>query len=153
MDRGLRDFSSMKRILSFSFAVGLLALLPSCIAVDPSMMGPGPGGGGYNGGGGYSGRSDYRDRGYDDRGDYCPPTRPSPGYGHGHDAHSGHDDHGSGRSNYFGGPDEWYRSGVGIGRRDRREHKSDSYQRHSSHFDSRTRSEFSRGYHDGYHGH
>ncbi len=55
-------------------------------------------------------------------------------------------------SSYYGGSAAWYQSGVGLGKKDRHEHKSPNYRRHSSQYDRRTESEFARGYNAGYNG-
>lgn len=100
---------------------------------------------------GRSGRSESYSR---HRGEYNPRYESSfrDGYSRGYDegrrerpSHS----HGD-RDDYFGGPDEWYKSGYALGKRDRREGKSCNYSRHDRHYDGRTRAQFARGYNDGY---
>jgi hypothetical protein len=119
----------MKHLLSY-ISLGLLVLpLAGCVDLDPALLGGGGYGGGYN------------------------RPAPSPYYGGGYqkpyydDHHSDHhnDDH-----NYYGGHHAWYDAGVGIGKKDRREHKSPNYRNHKSQYDGRTESEFARGYNDGY---
>ncbi len=96
---------------------------------------------------GRSGRSDNHSR---HRGEYNPRFESSFSDGY----HKGFEEGRSraGGSNYFGGPREWYKSGVGIGKRDRQEHRSSDYRRHSSQYDRKTEAQFAEGYRDGYEG-
>ena len=123
--------------------------LTSCIDLA-ALDSPGYGGGGYSGGG-YGGGSGYRPA-YSDPyyGSGGGGYRPAPRYDYAHDSYSHSSHSGSRDSNYYGGPAEWYKSGVGIGKRDRKERKSCNYRRHSSHYDRKTESQFARGYMDGY---
>ncbi len=135
----------------------VLSLLSGCIAIDPMADG-----GGYGGGGGYSGYG---------VGPSAPPPSYGPSYGGGYNGSynggsyngGGYDrhDHDHDRDydrgprqdpnrNYFGGREEWYKSGYALGKKDRREHESCNYRRHKNHYDGRTEGEFSHGYNDGY---
>ncbi len=132
----------MKSLLAIVVSVWSALTLTSCIDLAPLQGG---GGGGY-GGGGYGG-------GYDRPG-YSQPSynsggyRPAPHYdSHDHD----HSSHSGSSSNYYGGPEAWYKSGYALGKRDRREHKSCNYRRYSNQYDGKTQSHFARGYEDGYH--
>jgi hypothetical protein len=113
-----------------SLAVALVSTLTSCVPIDPSILNPGygpPQGGSYGGA--------------------CPP----PSYDH--DYHGHQPTYPSRNQGYYGGPQEWYKSGRGMGQRDRRAHQSDNYRRHRNDYDGRTESEFAHGYHDGFYGH
>lgn len=117
----------MKHLLSTLLLGATALVMTSC--VDP-MVGPG----GY----GYARRPGYYDPGY----------APRPGYGvyeREHEHHYERDDR-----SYYGGPAAWYQAGEGLGRRDRREHRSCDYRRHRSQYDGRTEREFARGYEAGY---
>jgi hypothetical protein len=144
----------MKTFLTKLSAAAALLFLASCIAVDPSMMGPGPGGG-------FGGPS------------YGGPSYRNPGYGQGSYGHDFHNDHGPAYGSHgtyqgqdhedrhhmqhndrrWGGPDAWYASGRTLGQRDRKARLSCNYSRHRNHYDGNTREEFAHGYNDGYHGH
>ncbi len=52
--------------------------------------------------------------------------------------------------NYFGGSQEWYKSGYGVGKKDRKEGKPNDYRRHKNQYDGKTQSQFAAGYRDGY---
>ena len=85
-------------------------------------------------------------------------TEPAPVYrsGYDHDRYEReryereHSHHSDDRS-YYGGSAAWYQAGEGLGKRDRREHRSNDYRRHKSQYDGRTEREFARGYNDGWH--
>jgi|GEM_PF-5979167 len=148
----------MKHPLLHTCLLGLCLLLPSCEGLDPAMLGA-ANGGGYQGGydrpvsrpvpyGGY-------DRGYDrapsygSGGYYREPERPyynSSDRDRDHYSSSGN----SRDKNYFGGPQEWYKSGYGVGKKDRKEGKPNDYRRHKNQYDGKTQSQFAAGYEDGY---
>ncbi len=145
----------MKSLTSLTVALVSLLTLPGCVdlaGLDVGGYGGGGGGGGrpYDNGGysnGYQSNSygQYHEAPRYNNGPYYPPQQ----YNHSHD----YDDHNhgsSGNSNYFGGPAEWYKSGQGLGKRDRKEHLSCNYRRHSNQYDKKTESQFARGYEDGY---
>lgn len=134
----------MKRFLSILLCCLVALPLTSCVELLNSGLGGGYGGGGshYGNGGGYHSQPrDYRDQRHDRR-DYDERYREECD----HPSHHNH-----GRSNHYGGPEQWYKSGVGVGRADRKRHVSPNYRRHSNHFDKRTEGQFARGYDDGYH--
>jgi len=120
--------------LFMPFACLVALLLSGCVDLGPAMGGYGGGyGGGYNPpprrvdyGGGY--RPDY---------DRYPHTD----YDHRRIDHNDHYDDGAAA----------YRNGQACGREDRRGHHSSNYRRHAGHYNSRTQSQFIRGYNDGYH--
>ncbi len=117
----------MKRSLSY-LLLGLAVLpLTGCVDLDPALMG----GGGYGGG-------------------YGPRPAPRPYYSGGYDRHEYEEHHHDSNRDYYGGERAWYEAGVGIGKKDRREHVSPNYRRHKSQYDGRTEREFARGYNDGY---
>lgn len=133
----------MKRILTSLCLAAVSLSFTSCI--DPMLLDDGPG----YGGGGYAPRPNYGPSygpGYS-----TPPRYPSnsydyPRYPTQSNHHDNHD------NDYYGGPRAWYQAGVGIGKKDRREHHSADYRRHKSQYDGRTEREFARGYYDGYNG-
>jgi hypothetical protein len=141
-------------LLRFLTFVTVTLGLTSCIAIDPSMMGP-------MGGGGYAPVRPQYDQGYD-RGGYDDRYDPRPSYGsvqHNHRPTVIVDDHDHDRtyhgnsgshSGSSGGPRKWYDSGYWIGVRDRKEGKSCNAYRHPDHYDGKTRGEFAEGYEAGY---
>jgi hypothetical protein len=131
--------------------------------MDPAMLG-GVNGGGYQGGydrpvsrpvpygsnGGYDRPPSYGSGGY-----YREPERPyygspQPSYSYERDRDHNSNSGNSRDKNYFGGPQEWYKSGYGIGKKDRKEGKPNDYRRHKSQYDGKTQSQFASGYQDGY---
>jgi hypothetical protein len=144
----------MKTFIALSLALGSALTLTSCVDLA-GLDSPGYGGGGYGGGGGYNSgyNNGYRPSGsgYYNQPSYNNGYRPPNYYNNDHDNHSHSNSHSSNNSNYYGGPAEWYKSGVGIGKKDRKEHRSPDYRRHSSQYDKKTESQFARGYNDGYH--
>jgi hypothetical protein len=103
----------------------------------------------------YSRREPYRsDYGYDRQ-----PPRSYNDYSrdsHSHDSHqsSSHrddrDSHPVHDRNYYGGSNEWEKSGYALGKKDRREGRSSDYRRHKNHYDGKTQSHFADGYQQGY---
>lgn len=161
----------MKALLLFCGLSALPFVLNSCVDLPPLPGGPGlhhdhsydydrPAGDfgrdtyqkGYRLGreDGRSGRSENHSR-Y--RGEYNLRYEDSfcKGYHDGYDQGAGeshrHDRH---DDDYFGGPQEWYKSGYALGKRDRHDHKSPNYRRYSNQYDRRTESRFAAGYQDGY---
>ena len=150
--------------------VAISLLLPSCEGLDPALLSGASGGGGSNYQNGY-GRLEqrYNDRryasGYDRsesyRSDSYDRTPERPYYGSGYS--SGRDSSYNGSrydgdshqsrprdKNYFGGSQEWYKSGYGVGKKDRREGRPNNYRSHRNQYDSKTQSQFAAGYEDGY---
>jgi hypothetical protein len=166
---------AMKNLLPHSVLIALCLLLPSCEGLDPALLGAMNNGGG----GGYQNERYVRptpryddgsyDRGYQGdayrrpdpyRSDYQYGRQPGRSYNdysrdsHQHSTYDSHrdesDSHPVHDRNYYGGSNEWEKSGYALGKRDRREGKSNNYRRHQNHYDGKTQSHFADGYQQGY---